>query len=1852
MGRLTAAEYAKLHGAKAGQRLARERAARTQKIDQQIWKPPVADRQRNNRVLYPFGTPSQNRAINQTRRVLARPEIQAAQRQTTRDRVQRQKSLVKGNSRWYLNTQTPIGVMQSQVGGQLNNPKFQSYLRNTINKDVGQRIQLVGMASRQAEQPLSKLILQMNLDHHLSTKDANTGLNGSRDRGQLTKAAELTLMNGRAQAVNPFTGESMLQTAGFFGEKMKKAAGAAYHGLGGGQGGTVPIAGIRPPRWVDASGRVTQDLAEGFAKNAIDLPLGLTAGTYKLATDTAQGKFGEVGNDLTSAYKEFAKNPVNYARHNPLNTYFLLRPGYDIAGRGAGAAARGPLSGMKFKGTTFGDYASTSRLPLQVAPGVLRNRTYSKNLFTKRGQVFKDSRGEIQTVEDFSQPLDKPSLGKVVNDIAPKRGETDFDLAATRKTLDRALRSGKITESQYVRLTKDAISKAGRRKVNFVEPDAFDLPKSIKKVDKRTYENPDYNPTAEFINSMPAFHGSGTALNKGILNTEISKPGGLVGPALYTTFKMEVANPGRVHEGVPGYGGPGGHIHILENNVKNPVDLEAPFNGTNEFTAAVNQAFDDVYAHFSKGKYRNDKVAKRVASAKQTLEQDWIQHGPSHPDSTRAQLQDVGEPVTQLKFYQDALGAMRKAVGLENRTPWTIFRKSIAHKGGFDALVHKGGQHWGTHGDHMVVLHLDPEGTGSIKSFKRIKKPQRSFFGSLSKPDFGAYAERHTYGEVTDLGESALHSFRHQEEVIKRLTALRDGTGTPNRNGLDGVESTDIAHLRGAIKEALKGELGLLWDEWFVVPEKVAHKLEHYSAQIEENGNNKTGLYAKSKLMELDFQLESASLYEDLMSNAKRRAQALKQIDHRIEAARELMAKANKTAEKEGFRVVTYDSVHGVRHSLEWVGRPEKISEVEARAAQKIEDMPDEFVKRKVQVAKNSSWLQDGKWTQGQRELRRSVHEITNWFQREAWAMRDLATDPMRANAPFAGPRIAKTKRAANDLVGEVAAGSILRSTEKFPTRFRDQLEERLQGLVKEREGLVGTDLKRNKQLSARINQMLDLPDEALAEVESKIGKSAESYASQQANIDFRQEALGFPKDRAESARFQQYAVRQMGGRWMEPHEHPKWDEFEKASAEAARKDISKGRREKAAARAVELSDEVFAVQDRMVDPEGNPVTVDSIKTHMRENDVNAEQIGYVPTGRAKIGRRGYHQPFTMTKKAFKSGKFKGVNLRQGTHASTYQDLIDHIGSKEVVMHHIEGTNRALEQFGTLPEINGVRIPAGSSALRNALHNAKEETGLEYVAIRDTSALGDFVEGDLRAKFEGSYTSQDITDLVSKVISRRLESPKSGEQVILVPKIVVDEIQLMNEAATRIPVVTPLTNAFRRTVLPFSPTVHVGDMVEGSARGLLAGATPRSHRYAREVLDPIREVDKLRYESLRQALYGNMRLASQERWITRGKASARADEIPYVGATLRGLGTFSQLAYSVNRTFVRQFEQGVLGKWMRDEVNRIKRDPEFLKELEADVKEFGKDAGKAIDAQAKAIEYLQDMLMGKRGEKEALAKVTEAARHLEAAFGRYQNFSPGMRRAVGNGVPFLPWALNAVRFFTYTLPVKHPLTTALIVNMENAVSQDFKDEMTRLATTKNGKVSHELEYGGIPDGKGGIRNIGRYGPQAAWMDPFRLISGEFMPQFSGIVLAMAGRTWTYMPVTDSTGEELDKNTIWKWHRALYALGVAAETYIPLASQTRRTLTKDAKQYPDSTIFNWDPKPGTERSYASAWNPFKSVQPNASGDSKTIVNAFGKKVDVQTSTGPKLDITGKPIKKSPKSSGKTIVNAYGQKVKVP
>ena len=413
--------------------------------------------------------------------------------------------------------------------------------------------------------------------------------------------------------------------------------------------------------------------------------------------------------------------------------------------------------------------------------------------------------------------------------------------------------------------------------------------------------------------------------------------------------------------------------------------------------------------------------------------------------------------------------------------------------------------------------------------------------------------------------------------------------------------------------------------------------------------------------------------------------------------------------------------------------------------------------------------------------------------------------------------------------------------------------------------------------------------------------------------------------------------------------------------------------------------------------------------------------------------------------------------------------------------------------------------------------------------------------------------------------------------------------------------------AFRRTVLPFSPRWLGGNVVEAVLRSGIAGVTPAHARAYANVLTRLMLRDEQWAQQYRVNTEGGLMAGSQLNMEIKTDRTLQIERNKALNAVRQVVVKPTDAMFRFNKAFEDAFQRAAAGK-----------------QAVGSMQDFTNSWGKAIRAQKEAVEVLLESF--DKNPAKAYAFFDDAARYTNDTLGKYNQFSPGMRLAIQGYAPFMAWYINCLRLFAYTLPVKHPVLTAMIAASVKAIDQDLKDQ-TKDAPSK------ALTFG-VPLGDKKILDVARITPIGVAAEPAKVLSKEFVPVISGPYQIMQGRSPINprMPLRDEQGNELKGEGV----LAFLAANAFLESVVPYMGLSRRLATPSRVQADTSTWFTAPFKGFPLKKNARPRNPFVQFL------SPVPIVGYGGKQSAGKASGP-MDAYKKILSGSTKSSGMSEYN---------
>jgi hypothetical protein len=264
-----------------------------------------------------------------------------------------------------------------------------------------------------------------------------------------------------------------------------------------------------------------------------------------------------------------------------------------------------------------------------------------------------------------------------------------------------------------------------------------------------------------------------------------------------------------------------------------------------------------------------------------------------------------------------------------------------------------------------------------------------------------------------------------------------------------------------------------------------------------------------------------------------------------------------------------------------------------------------------------------------------------------------------------------------------------------------------------------------------------------------------------------------------------------------------------------------------------------------------------------------------------------------------------------------------------------------------------------------------------------------------------------------------------------------------------------------------------------------------------------------------------------------------------------------------------------------------------LKPVKMIAKAYSDTAGKILSAERRVLEHPAQIaglgkvandearaIMGKSlpafgavtKAEESLARgsldpkaVDFAARRMTEFWGDWNSASPATKHAMSIA-PFWTWYRNSLKFLYVSMPMHHPVKTALLTVLEQATAQ----QRSAIGQGLNAKEKLEWEQqGSIPIGSGYVANQQYYTPQGAVGSPLSTPLDLLVPEIKEAI-QIAGGSNSY----GETLENADKEPIVDpGERATLAALSILESFVPPMRQAL-TVAKGGKSAENgSTLWN-------------------------------------------------------------------------------
>jgi hypothetical protein len=610
----------------------------------------------------------------------------------------------------------------------------------------------------------------------------------------------------------------------------------------------------------------------------------------------------------------------------------------------------------------------------------------------------------------------------------------------------------------------------------------------------------------------------------------------------------------------------------------------------------------------------------------------------------------------------------------------------------------------------------------------------------------------------------------------------------------------------------------------------------------------------------------------------------------------------------------------------------------------------------------------------------------------------------------------------------------------------------------------------------------------------------------------------------------------------------------------------------------------------QIIDREGNALPPERIEAEARRLGAEPESFAFVSQRPRARGARSFYRAFWPDRAGVAKAKRTGKATTEGTFDPSFDAIVEQRIRGRGIVDAIRGFDNIAKEFA----LEGKRYEGWNEAAQ-AAERIEEATGMAVRPVRLTPLRARAVEARRAEEIFDTLdpSNQRGMDNLTKQLLDDAVAPGEAGPYVLLPDQVVQRLGEHFQAATTTRrVAQVLSSGFKGVVLPTSPNWLLGNFVDVNMRTALSGTTPfgfnagLGRKLMREVERQNPELAKrIRAGLVPGSIYG---AADQTRTFRDARQFAGTSlaplarsmgtlrRTPGVKQTVSFYGKYRDTVFDFNRRFLEdQAFYAMLGKQARREVRaRTNRWEKGLR--------LGEEAVRGL---AKGLTETQEQI--------------RFAKAVEETLGQWTANSPGARMFLVDYAPFAMWTRAATKFVLYTLPVKHPIKTAIAAAAYEMTEEER--EALGLSHFTEGALPPNLQ-GSIPTGDGGLVGAQTITSFGYFADYQNSLASSFLPQFP--LAELAGLDWTGKKLAHEDGTPLNVQ-----ERAIAAALSMGEAYIPFLAMGKRmsedgptaALPRTVRPY-DKELVEWLRKQSGSRTITV---PAKGEGGSSSSGSKAL-----------------------------------------------
>lgn len=581
--------------------------------------------------------------------------------------------------------------------------------------------------------------------------------------------------------------------------------------------------------------------------------------------------------------------------------------------------------------------------------------------------------------------------------------------------------------------------------------------------------------------------------------------------------------------------------------------------------------------------------------------------------------------------------------------------------------------------------------------------------------------------------------------------------------------------------------------------------------------------------------------------------------------------------------------------------------------------------------------------------------------------------------------------------------------------------------------------------------------------------------------------------------------------------------------------------------------------QARFVTPSGKTVAPSEIIKDFKAKGGDPRNLAYVPERLSFKGSRNFYEP-TSSRPSPDKKVFKGKNTKAGLYERDYDVLVQQASKAAGRVSRHEGIDRLINQYGKSKPGGGYfKWDEAQKEILNQRAVGKDYVPLQILRGQSAEAAGRIKEG-----------------LNPDEMPQMFRPAEQGDgKIVLLPAAVAKRIAEHENIGTRVPLVRgfqAVNQRFRHAVLPTSPRWAVGNLAEMLGRMAIEDPTLfKSVMTGRHVENVLRQHGGQKAVDILRSAAGTGHIGAQAKWdIYRAPEHAIVKAVHAVRKThgpkevVDAWDLYKRAVFGANTRAEDLIYYAGLGK-----------------EASRQVHEVTGAWHKTLNLGGKAYEDVAKGLLDS-------PNVERYARAIDDMRGRYSNLSPKGRSLTLTLTPFAPWYVNALHFVFVTLPVHHPIKTALL----GQTVESQRKKLEKLGIT-------HFEIDGVKPtpayllGRVGNTPAAQFTPFGAFTDVGGNAANLVLPQASGVIKNLGGQDFAGRQLKDAKGkpiEEGDPRTIG------IALNTLAESFVPFLRHARTIREKGGSHAATSTVLSpkntkYGPGKSTGEGLKRAFNPF-------------------------------------------------------------